>query len=260
MTHISGLLQVGTGVSGQFITTVTVQSLPQGRGVVDNAEPLVDAGSGGTTVQGAVGLGVSVVVLAVWVATYLVLAVVVVMVVLALALDLIVILSHFTVLVLTTQFGVLDTGVKVVDVTVAGTLQVGGGLHLQLEDVSDIGDTGSVSTTLHTGRSRGRSVVTGAMTSCHVVTTITAGAVGVFHGVVAFVFWRALDGGSLASGAVVGSHTHLIMMTFVDLVETGRQTMVMPVTVVAVNVCGVVGGVVVTGLGGPKSHKSEYNS
>ena len=45
--------------------------------------------------------------------------------------------------------------------------------------------------------------------------------------------------------------TYLIMMTFVDLVETGRQTMVMPVTVVAVNVCGVVGGVVVTGLGGP---------
>jgi len=93
----------------------------------------------------------------------------------------------------------------------------------------------------------------------HIVPTVTAHSVRVSHGVVALVFGDTSEGGLLSAGAVVDGSANLVMVTFVHLVETGRKSVVMSITVVAVDICVVVIWSVV-GLGVPKSHKSEHNS
>jgi len=158
VAHVSGGDQVLAAIAGEFVTTVSVQSLPQGAGGVGgvcganggDVESLVNTVSSGAAVQCAVGLRVTVVVQAVGVTAHLILAVVVVMIILALSLNFIMILSDFAILVLPTLFGVTDASVKVVGLAVAWAHQVTGSLNLNLEDVGDISDTSGVSAALHT--------------------------------------------------------------------------------------------------------------
>lgn len=73
------------------------------------------------------------------------------------------------------------------------------------------------------------------------------------------MFGDTSEGGLLSAGAVVDGSANLVMVTLVHIVKAGGQTVVMSVTVVAVDISVVVSWTVVR-LGVPKSHKSEHNS
>jgi len=165
----------------------------------------------------------------------LVQAVVVVMVVVALAPRLPLVLLDFTVLILSTLVGPVHTCLHISKVASAGAHEVGRGHGLDLDEVGQLTDAGGVLTTLHAG------VVTIMFMVGPVVGGVLdlhspGGAVpqGVGGGLLAFVFRFAVDD-SVAVTVAIGDGAHLVLMTLVHLVQTSWQTVVVVVTIVAVD-------------------------
>lgn len=143
----------------------------------------------------------------------------------ALSFYLAVVLGHLTVLVLVTAVAVGDAHLQVVDVTFAWTEQVGGGSDLQLHQIHQIIDAIVCAATLLALIRASLHSPSGA-SPCRVV---------------GFVFTVI---GLLATHAcvfvTVHNSAHLIVMTFVDMVQAPREDVIVAVvtTVVARDIGG----------------------